>query len=1116
MRIEELDLGELSVRVGARAPLQFSKASLSYQGGRTVHEIEHLDVITPWGPVSGWLRLGARRDFPVEGTLAMTLAGLPVDGKLAAKLAGSLTRIETAVSGTIMAHAIDARGQLRLFESQIFDAVGVHWQSVDLAKLFDGAPRTALDVVASASPSPDAWLAGTLEVRNASAGLLSAGRLPVAAATAGFHWTGASLSLTELDADLGPAGEARGDVQVSSSGATLKLDVRRFNLDGLHEALAVTALDGRVDANLAGAVQSASASLSQRGLSLNFDASRRGAEIEITDFMARQGGGSLAGQGRMDLEGRRTFNADLRFDGIEPSAFLDLPVARLTGTTRIEGSLAPAWNVQGRFALRNSRLRGLPLSGNGAVTANAHRVTARGIELRLGGNSLWADGAYGAAGDAMALRVEAPALAEIDPRLAGRLNAQGSISGTVRRPAIEMTFAGDGLSVTSYTAAVIDGRGSLAYGDDPALHLVISGEKIVVPLLGEMAAGQLEIDGRRSDHTAKAGATGNLVELSAEARGSLTGARWSGHLTALENYGRYPMRLEAPVAVTVAPGELDVGVAHIVGGDGKVSIERIQFGNGRLDSAGEFSGAPAAFILARAGVDPARSTLRLRGAWQVATTPRINGTFRVERDSGDLAFGEGAPIPMRLSEFFIEGDIVEDVLTLAGNAAGGELGEVSLAATVLPVAGARPPALGASSPLEARLGLSLPNLRAFNRFFDGNLNIDGNANAAIAVEGTVSDPVVTGKFAARGVRVAAPQEGVFLTDGRLEGELGEREIRISELSLAGGTGRVSATGRLGFGDADAESTIEWRAEDFRLFSSPSRRLVLDGSGSLDLRDRRLQARGDLRASQGLFVLTPTGGPRLGDDVVVVGRERPVASRRTPLPLDVDASFDFGSGFRIQQQGLDATLSGRLRLQTDATGQLLAEGTINVDRGTYLAYGQTLSIDNGRLHFSGPANNPGLDITALRRNLPVQAGVRITGTARTPLVQLVSEPPMPDNEKLSWLILGRSVSTTSTADAAMLASAAEALLAGPSGIPFTTRVARQFGFDEFGLRSRGDEGDAVALGRQLSDRVYLFLERGIGAATTILVAEFTLTRELRLRAEAGDVNGLGITWRRMLE
>jgi autotransporter translocation and assembly factor TamB len=47
-------------------------------------------------------------------------------------------------------------------------------------------------------------------------------------------------------------------------------------------------------------------------------------------------------------------------------------------------------------------------------------------------------------------------------------------------------------------------------------------------------------------------------------------------------------------------------------------------------------------------------------------------------------------------------------------------------------------------------------------------------------------------------------------------------------------------------------------------------------------------------------------------------------------------------------------------------------------------------------------------------------------------------------------------------------------------------------------------------------VYLFIERGISAATTALIIEYALTRELRLRAEAGDVNGLGITWGRTLE
>lgn len=174
------------------------------------------------------------------------------------------------------------------------------------------------------------------------------------------------------------------------------------------------------------------------------------------------------------------------------------------------------------------------------------------------------------------------------------------------------------------------------------------------------------------------------------------------------------------------------------------------------------------------------------------------------------------------------------------------------------------------------------------------------------------------------------------------------------------------------------------------------------------------------------------------------------------------------------------------------------------------------IDNGRLYFNGPPTDPGLEITAMRRNLPVQVGIRLTGTALTPVVQLISEPPMPENEKLSWLILGRSAGSTSTADAATLAAAAEALMAGPSGVPVTTRLARQVGLDEIGLRSRGDEGEAVALGRRLSDRVYVFLERGISAATTALIVEYALTRELRLRAEAGDINGLGISWGRTLQ
>ena len=446
-----------------------------------------------------------------------------------------------------------------------------------------------------------------------------------------------------------------------------------------------------------------------------------------------------------------------------------------------------------------------------------------------------------------------------------------------------------------------------------------------------------------------------------------------------------------------------------------------------------------------------------------------------------------------------------------------ELGQADISATALPVAGARAPALGRDSPLAARIELAIPTLRALDRFVGANASISGNARAAIKVAGTVGEPKVTGTVDVGGVRVAAPQHGVFLTDGRLHAELSERELRVTELTVTGGSGQLSATGRLALGGDEAESAISWRADDFRLFSSPARRLELDGSGSLEMRDRTLLARGEVRASQAHFLLTQPQGPRLADDVVVVGRAPRASPRRIPLPLDIDLIFDFGERFHVEERGLDALLSGRLRVRTDGAGQLSVDGTVNVDHGTYLAYGQMMFVDHGRLYFNGPANDPGLEITALRRNLPVQVGMRITGTAQAPLVQLISEPPMPDNEKL---VLAdprpqRGQHFHGRRGAARLRRGG-ADRGAERGSDHHAHGARQLGLDEIGLRSRGDEGEALALGRRLSDRVYLFIERGISAATTALIIEYSLTRELRLRAEAGDINGLGITWGRTLE
>jgi translocation and assembly module TamB len=182
--------------------------------------------------------------------------------------------------------------------------------------------------------------------------------------------------------------------------------------------------------------------------------------------------------------------------------------------------------------------------------------------------------------------------------------------------------------------------------------------------------------------------------------------------------------------------------------------------------------------------------------------------------------------------------------------------------------------------------------------------------------------------------------------------------------------------------------------------------------------------------------------------------------------------------------------------------------------TFLAYGQRLAVDPGVLIFDGPIDNPALQITAWRRNQAVEAGVQITGTARAPSVNLVSQPPVPEGERLSWLVLGRPPSGATQADLGLLQAAAGALLAGGDAVPLDRRIARRFGLDELTLRGSGElTGQVLAVGKRLSDRLYISYEQGLGAVVTNLVKlDYALGRRWTLRAETGTSSGGGLFYR----
>jgi translocation and assembly module TamB len=199
--------------------------------------------------------------------------------------------------------------------------------------------------------------------------------------------------------------------------------------------------------------------------------------------------------------------------------------------------------------------------------------------------------------------------------------------------------------------------------------------------------------------------------------------------------------------------------------------------------------------------------------------------------------------------------------------------------------------------------------------------------------------------------------------------------------------------------------------------------------------------------------------------------------------------------------------------------------VRVVQGTYTGFGQKLEIERGTLVFSGPVDNPAIDIAAYRRYLPVEAGVALTGTARTPRIALVSKPDVPDPDKLSWLVLGVGSDTArSGGESAALQTAAATLLAAADPNASGPGFASTFGLDVLSIRtsqvgSSGDTGSTAAsaqdsivtLGKRMTERLFVSYEQSLRGLQNLLRLQYEITERLQVRTRVGSQNAVDLLW-----
>ena len=216
-------------------------------------------------------------------------------------------------------------------------------------------------------------------------------------------------------------------------------------------------------------------------------------------------------------------------------------------------------------------------------------------------------------------------------------------------------------------------------------------------------------------------------------------------------------------------------------------------------------------------------------------------------------------------------------------------------------------------------------------------------------------------------------------------------------------------------------------------------------------------------------------------------------------------------------GINTRLSGQIQAVSAQDNRLRVFGTINTVDGSYSAFGQKLTIKQGQITFSGPVENPTLDILAVREvpdtDDSVEVGVSVKGTAQSPRVKLVSTPEVSDTEKLSWLVLGYGGGENGDGQQrAAIAAAAAAILSSEQSGGLPSKIASTIGLDDIGFSSSPDlEETVLTLSKRISSRLYLSYEQGLTGATNLIKLRYIISRRLSLVGQTGTVTAIDLLY-----
>ena len=403
--------------------------------------------------------------------------------------------------------------------------------------------------------------------------------------------------------------------------------------------------------------------------------------------------------------------------------------------------------------------------------------------------------------------------------------------------------------------------------------------------------------------------------------------------------------------------------------------------------------------------------------------------------------------------------------------------------------------------------------------------IGGTVAGKAQATGDVFSPQLTGRFSVKEGTLALKKWNLNYAPISVDVRMVPGELHIDRLHYAGkNDGNLTGSGTVGFKGL-TPTTLDLKLSGRRLIIpykgaittqlDPDLRLTGQMEtphlgGKITIREARISLEQILSQSPSEIEVV---GEATGIDRTIELSDDARTSDRFVDRLSAELAVEANRNVWIKGQGLDAEISGNLKIKKAPLGSARLIGKLETVRGRYDFYGRRFTVTKGRIDFIGaPQPDPYIDIQAESQIKDVTVILNITRKAGKVEIELSSRPEMLQSDIISYLVFGKSrdeLRGQQSAGAELSAMSVSGKIAAAE----LEKILGETGVvDTFSIDTGGEDwtSGSASVGKYVTQELFVIYRYQFSANTpNEVLVDYQLNKNFSVKSQFGNEKTTGI-------